>query len=107
MSWGMRTSTLTQTFLPGATASRPAARARIFSVSVCGVGMVGGLGRGTQCPIISGAGNSGRRLRFAPADRRRRARNVNGDLPRRRRDPRPVIVQPRVDDVVQLLLLLA
>ena len=36
-SWVMSTSTLTQTFSPGSTASRPAARARIFSVSVIGM----------------------------------------------------------------------
>src|SRR5262245_52656485 len=35
----MRTSTFTQMFSPGVTASRPAPRARIFSVNVCGDGM--------------------------------------------------------------------
>src|SRR5262245_34979281 len=35
----MRTSTLTQTLSPGATASRPAARARTFSVRVIGGGI--------------------------------------------------------------------
>src|SRR5262249_51753388 len=38
-SWVMRTSTFTQMFSPGAVVSRPAARARIFSVIVCdGIG---------------------------------------------------------------------
>src|SRR5579883_2183100 len=59
-SWVMSTSTFTQTFSFGATASRPAARARIFSVSVIGGGISVEL-RGKS----SERGRGGRRVEVA------------------------------------------
>src|SRR5688500_13555888 len=72
-SWVMSTSTLTQTFSPGATASRPAARARIFSVSVIAAG-ISRLRYGRGCLLHhtvwerGGAGQTARPAAFPPGE---------------------------------------